>query len=392
MRHNDYEDGLHLSLPDKKIEEQHLHLWIIPSIILIITFALLLLIPEARHGAEVLFNRLFDASEAVNRYAYTRFSVPANQTLGLAITFLAIIGISWIAIVFVCPNRLPALLTAVGLSAGQAYFGLALPWWALIPIYGLLAIRMMLRLKSRSLLAFGLSVLILTACILLAWPGVDEATEAASERVRDALGRPAAAYADSGGAAEEAAIRETRHVNSQSLLEGSGEASTNQSYRLVTVEEQQISMPRWIDYVKIGLLLLLAIAALVLPFLPFAAMNARRKKALETRAAFDSEDNSAAICAMFRHVVRYLNTAGSESNLLFLGTIENLNNSLPETYRNRCRACVPIFEEAAYSDHPLPASAREQVRDLLNETETLLYDKAGLRQRLRLRYGECLHL
>ena len=121
-------------------------------------------------------------------------------------------------------------------------------------------------------------------------------------------------------------------------------------------------------------------------------MNARRKKALEARTAFDAEDNSTAICAMFRHVVRYLNTAGSELNLLFSGTVENLSNSLPETYRNRCQACVPIFEEAAYSDHPLPVSAREQVRDLLNETEALLYDKAGLRQRLRLRYEECLHL
>ncbi|MBR5345242.1 MAG: hypothetical protein IK127_05400 [Clostridia bacterium] len=392
MRHNDYKDGLHLSLPDRKKEKQHIHLLIIPSIILVITSVLLLLIPEARYGTEALCNRLFDASEAVNRYAYTRFSVSASQTSGLAIIFLAIMGISWIAIVFACPSCLPALLTAVGLSAGQAYLGLALPWWALIPIYGMLAIRMMRGLKTQSIMAFCLMVLILTAGILLAWPGVDEATEAASERVRDALGHPAAASADGVGAAEETAIRETRHVNSQSLLEGSGEAEPDQSYRLVTVEEQQISMPRWVDYVKIGLLLLLAIAALVLPFLPFAAMNARRKKALETRAAFDAEDNSTAICAMFRHVMRYLNTAGNEPNLLFSGAVENLSNSLPETYRNRCRACVSIFEEAAYSDHPLPASAREQVRDLLNETEALLYDKAGLRQRLRLRYGECLHL
>ena len=32
-----------------------------------------------------------------------------------------------------------------------------------------------------------------------------------------------------------------------------------------------------------------------------------------------------------------------------------------------------------------------QVRELLAETERLLYDQAGWRQRMRLRYAECLH-
>ena len=384
------ENGLWLSLPGKKSISRNC--WIVPVFCIALGFILLLLIPTARHGAEALCNRLFDASEAVNHYVYSHFAVPPETHAELAAILLAVMGLCWMGVVFLCPSRLPALLTALILSAGQAYFGLSMPIWALLPLYAALAFRVARGMHLRNTSVYILAILMVTAGILALWPGVDEPTEAASERVRDVLGRPAAAAADIGGESPDSAVRETRHVNSQSLAEGGGAATAEQSYRLVTVEEQQISMPRWIDYLKIALLLLLAIAALILPFLPFAALSARRKKALEARAAFDAEDNAAAVCAMFRHVMRYLETNRDTGNKLFSVQTEALDHSLPEDYRARCRACVPLFEAAVYSDHALDQSAREQVRSLLDETEGLFYHRAGWRQRLRLRYGECLHL
>ena len=386
------ENGLRISLPGKE-RRIHKRLLLIPVSGMVLGAALLLLIPTARHGAEALCNRLFDASEAVNRYAYTHFAAAPETDPGPAAAILGVMGLCWVGFVFACPSGGPAVLTALLLSAGQVYFGLSLPLWVLLPVYGLLAFRAGRELNRRNLLALAAVILALTAAVSALLPGVDEATEAASERVRDALGHPAAMSADSGGERPDRAFRETRHVNSQTLAEGGGAAVPDQSYRLVTVEEQQISMPQWIDWVKIALLLLLAVAVLILPFLPFAALGARRKKALEARAAFDAEDASTAVCAMFRHVMRYLDAAeGHASNALFSRRADELAAALPEDYRARCRACLPIFEEAAYSDHPIDENARGQVRSLLDETEALLYDRAGWRQRLKLRYGECLHL
>ena len=64
---------------------------------------------------------------------------------------------------------------------------------------------------------------------------------------------------------------------------------------------------------------------------------------------------------------------------------------MPEKYVDSFQKCCILFEEAAYSDHGISEAQAEQVRELLAETEHLLYDRAGWRERLRLRYTECRH-
>ncbi|MBO4884195.1 MAG: hypothetical protein J5602_02680, partial [Clostridia bacterium] len=262
--------------------------------------ALLLLIPAANGGARALCNRLFEASEAVNAYSYERFSVAARQSEALAALLLAAAGAALIACAALAESRIPALLLALALGGAQAYFGLCLPAWACVSAYALLGLRMMWPVSAKDALAFGVCVIVIVASVSLLWPGVDARTETASERARDALSRMAGQVEAPLSEAPES-LTETRHANTRSLLEGEAEARQGKDYRLVTVEEEQIAMPHWVDYVKIILLLLLTAALVIVPFLPFMWINARRKKAHEARAAFDAEDNSAAIRALFRH-------------------------------------------------------------------------------------------
>ena len=352
---------------------------------------LLLALPQANRGAQALGNRLFAASERVNAYAYSYFPVAENQGVALA-AVLAGAALIMLAVLTALQKSRPA---ALGIMAActlfQVYFGLAFPIWVNIPLYGLLALFMIKRpISKKGLLACCAAMAIVALLTMLVLPGVDAATEAASETVRDQMSRIAQQLA---GAAWEAPEEETetRHVHTQSLHTGDNAARTDREYRLVTVEEEQISMPHWINWLKIILLLLLTVALVSLPFAPFLLINARKKKAQEARKAFDSDRVDQAVCAIFRQVISWLNETGyGAGNLLYRDWADQLPDGLPQGYEARFAQCAEDFEEAAYSVHPLPEEKRQRALALLRETETALWAKAKWKQRLRLKYWMCL--
>ena len=352
----------------------------------------LFLIPAARLGAMALCNRLFALSEQSNAYVYDAFPVPADQDTAFAIALLTAAALAWCGLTAAARGPVPALLTALILAGGQMYWGVALPGALNVLLFACLALRMLKnRLAPRS--AAALLLLIGAAALLTAvlWPGVDAPTEAASERVRDYLSQAVGA-ATGGDAREAQGITETRRVNPRSLAEGERAADASSVYRLQTEEEAQISRPRWIDYLKIAALMLLTVAVLVLPFVPFAVLNRRRKKAQEARTTFDGPDIGRAVSAMFRQVAAYLEACGlGGGNLPYLTWAEALDQRLSPAYAGQYRQGALLWQEAAYSAHPLTEEQREQMRALLRETERLLYDEVGWRQRMRLKYRDCLH-
>jgi hypothetical protein len=273
----------------------------------------------------------------------------------------------------------------------QVYFGLSFPVWVNIALYGLLALVMMKQHPSRRvLMTYAALVLAVFLLVTLLYPGVDAPTETASEMARDRLSQMAQRIA---GAVSEMPVgeMETRHVHTQSLETGGRQALTEREFRLVTVEEEQISMPYWVNYLKMILLLLLAVALVVVPFAPFLLLNARRKKAQEARKIFESENISEAVCAIFHQIISWLDAADhGAGNLLFRDWSDKLSSLLSEGYAVRFSECVEMFEEAAYSSHTLPCERRQQALKLLKETEAALWTKADWKQRIRLKYWLCL--
>ena len=353
--------------------------------------ALLLLIPEARHGARELCNRLFAASEAVNRYTYARFAVPEGQGILPAVILLACVLVLLAGMAAALRSR-PAVFGIMAVcSLFQVYFGLAFSPWINIPLYSLFAAWMPRRpVRRRDLTACGVFILLVTLLVALFLPGVDAATETASEQVRDRLSQFTEQI--TGYAAEEpAGETETRHLHTRSLESGDGEAETGQEFRLVTAEEEQISMPRWANWLKAALLLVLAALLVVLPFAPFLLLNKRKKKAAENRKAFESENTGMAIQAIFRQVIRWFEAVNAGAgNLLFRNWEGMLPKDLPEGYADRFARCAADCEEALYSNHPMPEQKRRNAMELLKETETALWKKSNRRQRFYLKYWMCL--
>ena len=357
-----------------------------------ICLLLLLLIPEANRGVQALCNRLFTASEAVNSYEYFRFSVQDNQNVVPAAFLLLCIPVLLLAVTAVIRSRLTALGIMAACTLFQVYFGLAFSAWINIPLYGLLGLWMMMRPFSRKrIMAFCAFVLLVSLLVLILLPGVDAATETASEQARDRLARLAEKIA---GTVPEmpAGETETRHIHTRSLENGDREAETEQEFRLVTVEEEQISMPYWINWMKVIMLLLLAVALVTVPFVPFLVLNARKKKAQAIRKTFDSDNVSEAVQAIFRQIILWLEifNHGAEI-LLYRDWAGLLPDSLPEDYSDRFTRCAADFEEAFYSNHEMPEQKRRNALKLLKDTETALWKTANRRQRLHLKYWMCMH-
>ncbi|MBQ2323681.1 MAG: hypothetical protein II379_03740, partial [Oscillospiraceae bacterium] len=130
---------------------------------------------------------------------------------------------------------------------------------------------------------------------------------------------------------------------------------------------------------------------LVLPFLPFLLLTRARCRARARQAAFADADNAAAIRAMFRHVMDWLQACGLAAENRSFSACEGSAGALLSTdYAAQYAAAVPIWQEAAYSDHAMTAQQRRTVRELLETTEKTLYEKADRRTKFRLKYIACL--
>ncbi len=354
--------------------------------------ALLCILPEARLGVFSLCNALFTASERVNAYVYDHFPAPEGQSANLAIALLGLLLLSLAGLCFVRRSRALLLCLAALLSGGQMYFGLSLPWWLHALLLGLFCLGWMRFPPGRGgalFLLIGLLVITLLTALFL--PGVHAGLEARSEQVRDWLGRAVGAAREAAPASPDSGA-EARHLHDRSLLDGQQDARLSQAFRLVTVAEKQVSQPRWVDFLRVALLLLLTAAVVALPFLPFMWLNARRKKALARQAAFDADDAAQAICALFRHACAYLTWAGlGGGNRPCRAWPDAWDDQLPEAYRARYAQCAALFEEACYSDHAFSEAQRRFMADFLAETERLFFDEAPWKQRLILRYKACLH-
>lgn len=338
-----------------------------------------------------LCNRLYDASEQVNSYRYVRFSVPANAgTAAAGSVLFAGIGL-YAVLVAVSTRTMPAVLTAILIAGVQAYFGLSFPWWVNGLLFGLPALKIVAgQAGRRAIMPCMVCMMAVALLVMAVCPGVDVMTEQLSEAVRDRLGvmdeRDATAGLDL-----PPDYMETKHENKRDLQDGNDEAAAAQQYRLMTVEEQQIAQPHWIDYLRIILLCLLIPLVLAAPFIPFVWMNKRAKTTQEKRAALKAREPETVITGAFRLINGYLDACNIGSSTGLYRDRLNVCEVLPEDYEELYRRCATLWQETVYSTHTMAEADREQMLMLLTRTEQWLYDQTDRRTRFRLKYIDCLH-
>ena len=357
--------------------------------------ALLLLLPPARESLKCLCNLLFAASEAVNAYAYEYFQTAADASPIPALVLLAAALAGLLLAALVGGSQIVPLVTALILAGGEIWLGLTPPAAVNVLLFALLALLALPAdpLRGRLVLLPAIAAVFLSVQLLA--PGVRAGLEEASEHVRDRLDPVEQLVSGADHTPQQEppqTAREENRLDTETAGEASGDAQNTQDYQHIYEQEQEISPPKRTDYLKIAVLTLLILALLTLPFLPFVLLDARRRRALERRAAFDSPDCGKAIRALFLHLTAYLDSCGKGGgNQPFAQWDGTLTRTLSPEYAVRFRQAAALFEEAAYSTHTMGEEQRAELRRLLNETERLLYDGADRKTKFRLKYLECLH-
>ena len=211
-------------------------------------------------------NKLFEISEATNNYVYEYFPVVDGVTPAPALILTGICVICLYLTAVISSSRILALVMAAALCGAQAYFGVPLPIWANIPAFALLG-AIFIRNPS-DLLPYGAGVLILALIISLLAPGVHITTENASEAVRDRLSVMGQQIEKNVNHVlpETQMTQHKNRLNKDKISEDSDIAQSVRDYRHEQEQEQEISLPKRINRLKIIGILLLIIILLTVPF------------------------------------------------------------------------------------------------------------------------------
>ena len=296
------------------------------------------------NGAMVLANRLFARSQAAQAYEYDFFPATGDSAWETVLWLGLLVG----ALCCLWGQGLVWGLCALWVGA-MAYFGLTPGIWILVVALfcGLLTI---LPSRGRWRTAICLGVLLFgigATCLKLA-PEPIPAVSRLDESLRDAL-------------ALQAQSMEQTPVPTQ-------------------VPEPEVLPPEQVEQEqpdhgvqrRLVNVLFLALAALTLAilFIPAIIRDRAAKRTAENRAGLEATDPAEAIRAMYLYTLRWRRLDPDPA-------------PVPgEIYK--------IWQEAAFSPHPMTEEQREAVRAYLEGTARSAWNKAGRRLRIRIRYGLCL--
>ncbi len=359
---------------------------------------------QLRYGFALYAEKVFSASEAVNRYVYIKLRAEgAGASAAALMAFRAVLSAASGALMYLLsmPNlRFLLPVSALGLVAAFcSFFGLSPE-----PIYcygfGLMLLLSLLlgsELRLGTLARAGSVAAYLAICLGLQLfaGGVDAALEARSEDVRDRLSQSFAVMeAEPQELPEEENLTHKESRLNEAEASGTDSSSRPDEFNKNTQYEQEISRPKQTDYFRIFYMTLLSVLLIILPFgIIFLIVRAQRR-ASAYRADFSSPDSRRAVRALFKHIADIAAAAGLstgnsnyselEKELAEGGTI------FGEGFSVKFQRALKDWQEASYSVHELDPEEKSFLKSLSDEAERCLYMASDRRKRFRLRFIDCL--
>lgn len=296
------------------------------------------------NGAALLANRLFEKSEAAQAYVYDYFAAEGGS-FGETVLFLSLL-LGWLCRRWGNGTTLGLCLVWAG---AMAYFGVTPGLW---PLTAVLLCGVLAALPRGRRLGFGvltglLVLAIAGACIKLA-PEPVPAISKLEEGLRDKL------------AFQSAAMEQTPIPSQVPEPEILPPAQVEQEQPDHGVQGRLVNV----------LFLTLAALTLAVLFVPAVIRDRATKRAEKNRAGLRAEDPAEAIRAMFLYAMRWRK-------------LEPALEPVPEEV-------YQIWQEAAFSGHPMGEKQRELVHDYMERTARTVWDQLSRKRRLEIRYRLCL--
>lgn len=291
-------------------------------------------------GGKLLANRMFALSEQSQAYEYDYFKTTGENAVETMLFLSMLAG-------FLCAmwgNRINVALAATWVIA-MAYFGVTPDafWLALAVLFGLLNF---LPGQQRWFHGFVMGCLVIAitlTCTHLA-PEPNKAISALDEGLRDALAMNAFVY-------EQVPI--PTDVPEPEIVPP---PKVEQEQPDHGVQQQLVNI----------LFIVLASLTLILLFVPAIIKDRAAKRSEKNRAGLNDPDHSSAIRAMYLYAQRWR-------------SLTTQKEAVPADV-------YAIWQEAAFSDHPMSPEQRETVHSYMVETAESAWKQADLKKRLFIQY------
>jgi len=322
-------------------------------------------------GVKYALNRLLAASEARQSYLYERFSLtaPEGQWPALLRSALLILGLAAGGLLSL-PGKGISLLAFGGLCGVEAYLGLSptFGWCALLTV-GILLTLLERWESSLPWLAVGALALVWGLTLTL-FPGESLPLSTWEEGARDRLALQTVAYGELPQATPTPPPPEEDHSQ---FFQEEDTAGALGGFQLT-----------WTRPMKAGLAIALFALLLFLPAL--LSDRARRRREANLRA-LDHPDSAQATRNAFLYALRWLRLGGLD---LPNGPYSHLTGPISDRFSpelaGQFQALLPLWQEAAYSAHPIPSEGRQAMRAFADAAKGAAWEKLGRWERFKATY------
>ncbi len=336
-------------------------------------FLLLLLLfrGSALDGTKLLLNRLFAASEGRQAYTYQMFDTTPGAGTGEVRRALLPLGL------------VAGAACAFGTGRGVlfALFALVAAWLGVTPgsvrliLLSAALVFSLMPLPKRgwkgmtlAALSCALALGVICAGAVLAFPGESAALSAWEERARDALASDTVAYLDAWEPPD--APEETPPPEDKEETPPPEEQDRTLDLSLL--------LTRRSFWPALLAILLLALAL----FVPSVWRDRLQKKRAVSRAGLDDPDPAAAVRAALPYALRWLALGGLTPRNVPLGEYaEEIGERFSPALQAEFNAVLPLWQEAAYSDHPMSEAQRVMARSFTEHAKAAARERMGNRQK-----------
>jgi len=357
----------------------------------------------ARNGAIIFVSNIMKKSAALNRYSYvypeinvTFLSNEACLTV-FSVLLCVFTAAALEGIRLTCerkdkrlPEQAVAFVLLIILTFIQCYYGILINAVLLVPAYLFIALQIfvseLLYKKtgrtengSRGILKILMTAGVMVVIIILmktvfsgAFTVFDEKVEIVSEQIRDILEPVDEPETDELTAEEENDEYSVNKKHAYSYTENEEVVSDDtERYTEDVRYENMISMPEFIrknGFIKSLLMFAGMIAVIIVPFIPFAICEKKKRELNRRRELFDSEDARVAVCEIFPYLMECIGMMYELKETVYSEMIAELSDKDTKKAEKLNHAC-DIWQEAMFSEHDIKGEQKDVLKILLTDTE-----------------------
>ena len=303
-------------------------------------------------GIGTVMNEVYGVSESEQAYIYNKFTVNSDaeshpdMSVRLAVIWVSMLVGAIASIPPAIARKVIGIFAVCASMIAYAYYGI-MPSVACLVV---MAIALILLLAGGSLLStlpVLLATLLIFGAILLISPGENYGISRADENIRDRLALRSA-YLETN--------LDTEMPDQSEMFE---DLEQNDD-----TNNESVVQNKGMLWLIIGGLILLALAGAA-----YFIYSRYKKRRAKNRLGLDSPDPKTAIKAMFPYGVKWLGAGEIDvSGKAFEKLVPMVEHSISPEYAENFEGMYALWQEAAYSDHPMDEEGRANMQNFLNDT------------------------